>query len=169
LSTIDIVLSIMLAFGVFGGYRKGFLAELFSLLAIVLGVLAGFKLMGEAMLMLGKHYSIDEKILPYAAFAVVFVIVVVIVNLLGKLLKSSLDKSALGSADQLLGGALGMLRTAFMLSVVLWIIHSVNVDLTSRWTEGSWLYPIIAKFAPAFTEWVGEIFPVFGNLFNGAD
>jgi membrane protein required for colicin V production len=160
---------ILLVIGAFGGYRKGFLAELFSLLAIVLGVLAGFKLMGEAMLMLSKHYTIDEKVLPYVAFAVVFLIVLIVVNLLGKLLKSSLEKSTLGSVDQLLGGALGVLRTAFMLSVVLWIIHSVNVELTSKWTEGAWLYPIIAKFAPAATGWIGEIFPIFGNLFNGSD
>jgi len=169
LSTADIVLSIILVIGAFGGYRKGFLTELFSLLAIVLGVLAGFKLMGEAMIMLSQHYSIDDKILPYVSFAVVFLIVVILVSLLGKLLKSSLEKSTLGSVDQLLGGALGILRTAFMLSVVLWIIHSVNVELTSKWTEGSWLYPVIAKFAPFTTQWIGEIFPVFGNLFNGSD
>lgn len=166
MSTTDIVLSIFLAIGAFGGYRKGFLAELFSLLAIVLGVLAGFKLMGEAMLLLSKHYTIDEKVLPYVAFAVVFLIVVIIVSLLGKLLKSSLEKSTLGSVDKILGGALGLLRTAFMMSVVLWIIHSLKVERIDQWSEGSWLYPVIAKFAPAATEWIGEIFPVFGDLFN---
>jgi len=165
-STVDIVISIFLIIGAFGGYRKGFLAELFSLIAIILGVLAGFKLMGMAMLMISKHYTIDEKLLPYVAFAVVFLLVVIVVSLLGKLLKSSLEKTVLGSIDQLLGGVLGLLRTAFMMSVVLWIVSSVNADLTEGWSDDSWLFPIIAKFAPASTSWAGEIFPSLGNLFS---
>jgi membrane protein required for colicin V production len=163
---VDIVLSIILLIGAFGGYRKGFLQELFSLVAIILGVLAGFKLMGKAMILLAEHYTINDKVLPYVAFAVVFLLVVIVVSLLGKMLKSSMEKTALGSIDQVLGGALGILRTAFMLSVILWIAHSLNIERTNDWSQDSWLYPVIAKFAPAFTQWVGEIFPVFGDLFN---
>jgi membrane protein required for colicin V production len=166
LSSVDIVLSIILLIGAFGGYRKGFLQELFSLVAIILGVLAGFKLMGKAMILLAEHYTINDKVLPYVAFAVVFLLVVIVVSLLGKMLKSSMEKTALGSIDQVLGGALGILRTAFMLSVILWIAHSLNIERTNDWSQDSWLYPVIAKFAPAFTQWVGEIFPVFGDLFN---
>jgi membrane protein required for colicin V production len=116
--------------------------------------------------MLTRHYAIDEKILPYAAFGAVFLIVVVLVSLLGKLLKSSIDKTTLGNADQVLGGGLGIIRTAFMASVVLWIIHSVNAEYTNQWSENSWLYPMVAKFAPATTKWIGEMFPVFSELFN---
>lgn len=166
MSSIDIVLCIILLIGAFGGYRKGFLQELFSLLAIVLGVLAGFKLMGKAMIMLSARYEIDDKVLPYVAFGVVFLLVVIIVSILGKMLKSSLEKSTMGSVDKVLGGGIGLLRTAFMLSVMLWIVHSLKIERTEQWSEESWLYPIIAKFAPATTKWIGEIFPVFGDLFN---
>lgn len=166
MSSIDIVLCLILLIGAFGGYKKGFITELFSLLAIVLGVLAGFKLMGKAMIMLSARYTIDEKVLPYVAFGVVFILVVIIVSLLGKMLKSSLEKSTLGSVDHVLGGGIGLLRTAFMLSVVLWIAHSLKIERTEQWSEESWLYPIIAKLAPATTKWIGEIFPVFGDLFN---
>ena len=169
MNTIDIILGIFLLLGAFSGYRKGFLASLFSLLAIILGVLAGFKLMGEAMIMLGQHYVINEKILPYVAFAVVFLIVVIVVNLLGKILSSSLNKTLLGSADQFLGGALGILKTGFMLSVVLWITNSLNLEIVEQWSDDSVLYPVIAKFAPAATGWVSELFPVFNTLFNGTD
>jgi membrane protein required for colicin V production len=169
LSIIDIVLSVLLIIGAFGGYRKGFLAELFSLLGIVLGVLAGFKLMGSAMLMLDEHYQINEKVLPYVAFAVVFLAVIIIVSLLGKFLSRSLDKTVLGNADQVLGGVLGLLRTAFMLSVIIWITSSLKVELPEHWFEDDWLYPTIAKFAPAVTEWVGEIFPSMSDLFSNSD
>ena len=42
LSYADIALLIVLALGAFFGYRKGFLMELFYLLALLLGVWLGF-------------------------------------------------------------------------------------------------------------------------------
>lgn len=166
MSKIDIALVIILLIGAFGGYRKGFLSELFSLLGIILGVLAGFKLMGVAMLMLGDRYSIDDNVLPYVAFGIVFLMVVIIVSLLGKLLKSSLEKTVLGYVDQLAGAVLGIFKTAFMVSVVLWITSSVDMKIPQHWSEDSWLYPITASLAPTVTTWVAEVFPVFSDLFG---
>jgi membrane protein required for colicin V production len=166
LSKVDIVLIIILIVGAFAGYKKGFLSELFTLLGIILGVLAGFKLMGAAMLMLDEHYDINENVLPYAAFGVVFLIVVIGITLLGKVFKSSLEKTVLGSVDKLFGGILGILKTAFMLSVMIWLLTSLNVYAPSSYTKDAWLYPTVARFAPAVTSWIGEIFPVFSDLFG---
>ena len=167
MSKIDIALIIIFLIGAFGGYRKGFLSELFSLLGIILGILAGFKLMGVAMVWLIGYYDINDKALPYIAFGVVFLLVVVIVSLLGKLLKSSIEKTVLGNADQFAGSLLGLFKTAFMVSVVLWITSSMKIDVPEHWSEGSWLYPLTASLAPTVTSWVAEIFPVFSDLFGG--
>lgn len=169
MSKVDIVLIIILFIGAVAGYKKGFLSELFTLLGIMLGVLAGFKLMGAAMLMLDEHYDINEHVLPYAAFGVVFLIVVIGITLLGKVFKSSLEKTVLGSVDKLMGGLLGVLKTAFMLSVLIWITSSLHVNVPERFAEDAWLYPTIARFAPAVTTWIGEIFPVFSDLFGQGD
>lgn len=166
MSKVDIVLIIILIVGAVAGYKKGFLSELFTLLGIILGVLAGFKLMGAAMLMLDEHYDINEHVLPYVAFGVVFLIVVIGVTLLGKVFKSSLEKTLLGSVDKLMGGLLGILKTAFMLSVLIWITGSLNIHAPEKFTEDAWLYPTVARFAPAVTGWIGEIFPVFSDLFG---
>src|SRR5688572_7648105 len=149
----DFVLVIVLLIGAVGGYRKGFLAELFSLLGIFLGILAGFKLMGIAMVNISRYYEIDDKILPYVAFGIVFIIVAILVGLLGKFLKSSIEKTVLGNADQFAGSAIGILKAAFMASVLLWITSSMKVNFPDHWTEDSWLYPPIASFAPTVTAW----------------
>ena len=54
MSGIDIALCIFILIGAYHGYKAGFLLELFSLVAVVLGVLGGFKLMGWAMVLLGR-------------------------------------------------------------------------------------------------------------------
>ena len=165
MSPIDIVLGLLLLLGAFHGYRAGFLLEFFSLLAIVLGVLGGFKLMGIAIVFLSDRFHIDQKILPYVAFAVVFVLIVIGVNLIGKILKASLAKTLLGGIDSIAGALLGLVKTAFMLSIVFWIVDSLNFKLLTEWTEASWLYPILANFAPSITGWIAELFPFFKDVF----
>ena len=165
MSGIDIVLALLILVGAYHGYKAGFLLELFSLVAIVLGVLAGFKFMGWAMVVLGEKVHINKDVLPYVAFAVVFIAVVIVVNLLGKLVKASVDKTLLGPLDDVGGALVGLVRTTFVFSIALWIVDSLNLSFISEWTEGSWLYPMVAGVAPRFTHWISGFFPFFKDVF----
>ena len=165
MSGIDIALGIIILLGAYGGYKNGFVLEFFSFLAIILGVLGGFKLMGTAMLFLADEFNVDEKVLPYIAFAVVFAIIVIVVNLLGKVMKASLGKSILGIADFVAGAVLGLIKTTFMLSIVIWIVSSLKFQMPEHWTEGARLYPVVAGFAPLITEWISVVVPAFKDVF----
>lgn len=165
MSYIDIALILFMVFGAYSGYKEGFLMELVSLVAILLGILGGFKLMGSAMVLLDQKFNIDESVLPYIAFGVVFVIVVVLVTLLGRAIKASMDKSFLGRVDQSAGALLGFFKTAFMLSVGLWILHSLQVSFPEKWTHEAWLYPKVSSLAPSITDWISEYIPVFEDVF----
>jgi membrane protein required for colicin V production len=116
----------VLALGAYHGYKAGFLMELFSLCAAVLGILIGFKLMGIAMVLVADRFNVEEGVLPYVAFGVVFVIVVMAVGILGKLVQVVVGKSVLGEADGVVAAVLAVIRTSFMLSIVLWIIDSMG-------------------------------------------
>jgi len=164
-SYIDIALVIFIALGAYSGYKEGFVVESFSLLGVVLGVLGGFKLMGWAMVRLADRFNVDEKVLPYVAFGVVFIAIVIAVGLLARMIKASFDKTLLGAADQVAGGVLGMMRTTFMLSIVLWIVDSLEIHLPGKWTEHSWVYHFVAGVAPKVTHWIGGILPVFKDVF----
>lgn len=137
----------------------------FSLLAIVLGVLGGFKLMGLAMVFLASQFDIDQTFLPYIAFAVVFLTIVIVVRLVGNMLKYTIDKSFLGKMDQAAGALLGLFKTLFVLSVLLWILNSLKLSLPDRWTEDSMILPYVESFAPWMTSWISGIFPFFRDIF----
>jgi membrane protein required for colicin V production len=164
MSTADIALSVFILLGAYSGYKHGFLLELFSLLGIFLGVLGGFKLMGWAMLLLADRFNVDQKVLPYFAFGVVFIGIVIVVSLIGRMIKLSLDKSFLGRVDEAAGALLGIVKTIFMLSVALWILDSLKVHM-EPWSKDSWLYPRVGAFAPAVTDWVGRVIPIFRGIF----
>ena len=99
MSKVDIVLALLVVLGAWSGYKEGFLMELISAAAIMLGVLGGFKLMGEGMIFLEEKFNADRSTLPYLSFAVIFIIIVVLVRLLGKLVKNSIDKKVLNNQN----------------------------------------------------------------------
>lgn len=166
MSVVDITLICILLIGAIGGYREGFLMELFSFVAIVLGVIGGFKLMGYAMVLLDARFDLNESLLPYIAFAVVFIAILVAVRLLGKLIKVTIDKTFLGRVDQAAGAGLGLLKTIFLVSVVLWIIDAMDLDLPETWMSDSWLLPHVEGFAPAVATWIGDYVPFFQDVFT---
>lgn len=166
MTTVDIVVTLLILFGAFRGYREGFLMELFSLAAIVLGIVGGFKLMGYAIVLLAGEFDINETVLPYVAFAVVFIAILIGVKLLGRLIKLSIDKTFLGQVDQAAGAALGLIKAVFLLSVTLWILDALDFELPERWTTGSWLLPRVEQFAPRITVWLGDYIPFFKDVFT---
>jgi len=166
LSAIDIALALFVLLGAWGGYKEGFLMELISLIAILVGVLVGFKLMGLGMIFLEEKFDADKRTLPYISFGVIFIIIVVLVRFLGSWVKHSIDKSFLGTVDQAMGAALGGFRTLFMLSIVLWIVDSLRISIRDEWTEDSWLYPFTANLAPKTVSWIGGFLPVFKEIFS---
>ena len=165
MSKIDIFLLVVILIGAYKGYKDGFLMELISLLAIVLGVFLGFKLMGEGMAFLEKQFNADQKTLPYISFFLIFILVVVLVTWLGKVIRDSIDKTFLGRVDESMGLVLGVFKTMFMLSVVLWIADSLKYSPKAEWTQGSWLYPFTAKLAPDLAGWMAQFLPFFREIF----
>lgn len=162
----DIALIVLILIGAVGGYREGFLMTLFSLTALVLGILGAFKLMGYAIVWLADEFTINETMLPYVAFALVFIAILIGVTLLGKLIKISIDKTFLGRVDQVAGAALGVLKAVFLLSVSLWILNALDFDLPEKWTTTSWLLPRVESFAPAVTMWLSDYIPFFKDIFT---
>lgn len=165
MSTADIVIIVFVLLGAYRGYKDGFLMGVVTLLALILGILAAFKLTGEGMEFLQEHFNADKEFLPYLSFFLIFIAVVVLVTLLGKFIRHSIDKTFLGRIDEAAGSLLGALKTLFMLSVVLWIVDSLKFDLPEEWTRGSYIYPFTAKLAPEMAGWIARFLPFLDDVF----
>lgn len=164
MSIVDIILLLIIFGGAFSGYKDGLIVSLFSVIAIILGVLGGFKLMGTLMILLADKFHIDEKVLPYIAFGVVFGAIILLVNLIGRLIKASFNKSVFGWFDKGAGALLGLINSVFMLSIIIWITESLRLHLPQHWTANAWLHPFVANFAPTITKWVAGFFPIFEDV-----
>ncbi|MCE2994337.1 MAG: CvpA family protein [Cyclobacteriaceae bacterium] len=166
MSTIDIVIALILAIGGYLGYKRGFLMELFYLLALVLGVFLGFKLMGKGMQILHEQFNADQTFLPYLAFIIIFVLVILLVIFLGQRVKNSVDQTFLGKVDAIAGAALGVIKYSFCLSIIIWLAQSLKIELPQNWMEDSRLYPFTAKVAERTSSFLGQFIPFFKEIFR---
>jgi membrane protein required for colicin V production len=164
LSKVDLTLAIVILVGAYSGYRDGFRVEIFSNIAVLLGVLFGFKLMGYTMVALEEEFYIDEFALPYIAFGAVFAVVVLCVNLIAKIIIDRYPEPLLGLADPYVGTVLALFRTTFMISLILWILDSLKIHFPEDWTADSWLWQKVAFFAPGTIRGIGNVVPFFSDL-----
>lgn len=162
----DLVIAIILAVGAFLGYRRGFLMELFFLVALVAGVLLGFKLMGWGVELLTREFNADTSVLPYLSFLIIFLLVLLLVLFIGNRVKNSLDKTFLGKIDAAAGAVLGVLKYAFSISIIIWIFESFKLDWLNSLAKDSVLYPWVAGVAPAVASFFGDFLPFFKETFK---
>lgn len=151
MSVLDIVLAALILFGLVRGLMNGFFVEVASLLALVAGVYGAIHFSNFAATFLIDKTEWDEKTVNILAFAITFVIIVLIISIAGKALTKLANFAALGILNKLLGAIFGGLKIALILSVILIVFDSMNraIPLTDEQSiEESMLYEPIKSLAP---------------------
>jgi membrane protein required for colicin V production len=166
LNTLDIIILVPLLFGAYHGFKKGFLMEIVSLLAFVLAIIGGFKLLHTGMELLDQHFDINGNLLPYVAFIVIFILIVIGLNMLGKMIKKALDMTLLGSVDNIAGLILGTLKWAFGISILLWLTSYVGLLLPEEYINQSMFFGYVEPIAPVTVDYISTIFPFANDLFE---
>ena len=156
MAIIDIILAVLLLFGLIRGFMNGLFVEIASLVALVAGVYGAIHFSDFAADFLENNVEWDEKYIKIVAFAVTFVIIVFTIALAGKALTKLANLAALGILNKLLGGVFGVLKIGFILSVLLIIFETFNGTLTfveRDDIEQSVLYNPLKQLAPTiFTD-----------------
>ena len=134
----DWIIVIVIAVSVLQAAISGFFHEAFGIAGLVLGYL----------LAAWNYERLAARYAPYlksmwlgeiAAFLVIFLAVVLVAGLAGRIVRHIVKEAGLSFVDRILGGALGLLRGVLMVAVVLMSMTAFTP--TSTWLEGSQLAP----------------------------
>lgn len=148
---IDIVLGILLIIAGVRGFMKGFIIELASLVALILGIWTAIHFSYFTADFITDNFHWDPKYVGIVAFLITFLIVVVVVHIIGKLLTKVVEAIALGVLNHLAGMLLGVLKTALVLSVVLLLFDHIDQDvhiLSEETKEESQVYEPLKNLVP---------------------
>jgi membrane protein required for colicin V production len=152
MEVLDIIIVLVLLFGAYRGFKKGFVYTVALSLAFVLGTIGSFQLAGKFAAYLTKTFDYHSPWLPFFSCILVFVIIIVLVVLLAKVLEKFLKTASLGWLNKLAGMLLGIFKMAFFISVIFWLLQLVGQKipvLSESRKSKSILYQPVAVIAPA--------------------
>lgn len=148
---VDIVICIPLLWGLYKGFTKGLIIETASIIALGAGVLGGMKFSDACAEKIKESFDWNSDYLPVVSFAVVFLAIVIAVFFIGKLLSKVAKSLALGGVDKILGAAIGALKHALIISIVIFMIDAIEHSypgISFDAKKESVLYTPVGKIAP---------------------
>ena len=123
---LDIILAMLLVYGLYKGLRNGFFVEIASLVALIAGLFGAIHfsyIVGEYIAGLVDW---DSQYINLIAFIITFVIIVLLIHVIGKLLSKVTEFSLLGILNKLAGGVFGAAKTAVIIGALLIYFDKLN-------------------------------------------
>lgn len=156
---IDLIIIALLLLGAIRGFTDGFVKELASLLALILGIWGAIKFSSFTAARLSDYFDMSGRYVGIIAFLITFVVIVVLVHFVGLLVDKLVDTMAIGFLNRLAGIVFGAFKTALILSVILAILNGIDAKhpfLPRERIEQSKFYNPVADIAPALFPIIGE-------------
>lgn len=149
MNAFDILLAILLVFGLVTGYFKGFIVEISSLASLILGIYVAMHFSHFLANILNKVSDIQPSLVQIISFAGTFFLVVLGIGLAGKFFTKLAEKIHLGFLNNILGAVFGLVKIALIVSIVLIVFDKLNSTIpfvSKEKVDNSTLYEPIKNF-----------------------
>ena len=173
MNLLDVIATLIILYGAFKGYKKGFFISLMGFISLYISLIIGIKYHHILILLIQKiPINLEDNALIVVSIIVSFLFSFLIILQLSKLLKYILDLTLIGFLDDLGGAFLGSLICGFILSFLFNIIDWLNIKILSDQINNSILYPIIKEIQPILTKYILlaiNISPEFWDLIKNIE
>lgn len=162
---IDLIFIVLLVIAIIKGYQRGLIVAVFSFVAIFIGLAAALKLSAVVAANIGRSVKGWNQWLPLIAFAVVFIIVVLLVRLAAAFIERTVQFAMLGWVNRLGGMVFYIALYTIILSVLIFYAEQVKF-ISPAITQKSFTYSYVQPWGPKAINAFGSILPVFKNIFT---
>jgi len=161
---IDIIIVIPILWFGFKGFRKGFIVEIASLAALMLGIWGGIHFSNFIAEYITKWFTIKSDYVPLISFSVTFLLIVILVFLIAKLVEKIVKSAGLGLPNRIAGAVLGAAKSIIIISIVLLLLNKYDNSgflIKNETKTQSLLYKPL-------TNLIVEIYPSITSIFKKA-
>jgi membrane protein required for colicin V production len=148
-----------MVWGGWNGFKKGFVIELFTFLALFIGLYAGVHFSDFATRIITEDFGSESEYVPVIAFTITFLAVGAMVYFGGKAIEKVVKIVQLSLANKIAGLVLGVFKIAFFIGGLILITESMDQRknvIDHKTKSGSLLYYPIKSMTvttiPAFEE-----------------
>ena len=160
MNIIDIIIIICCIPAIFQGYSKGFISQVFSLVALIVGAWLSFKFSVPVGNFLKSFADLSPTILHIIAFVLILIIVMVLLKLVGNAVEKVVKFVMLGWLNRLLGIVFSLIKALLVIGLVILLvnaIYSVIPFMSSKTIEESVLFHPIKDLADAVFPYIKEL------------
>ena len=162
---IDVIVLVLFVMAAFKGYQLGLIAGIFSYLAFLIGLAAAMKLSAVVANSIDEILNVSDRWLPFLAFIVVFLFVVLLVKWSARLLESVFKKVMLGWLNKIGGLAFFVLLYLSVFAIFLFYAYQMHL-LPEGVTANSQTYEYVKPLGRFSVDGLGHIIPAFKDLFG---
>lgn len=123
---VDIIIVVPLVYAAWRGFKKGLIIEIFTLLALLVGIYAGIHFSDWTSARIEEYFDFDANYLPVIAFTVTFLAVGAMVYFAGKMLEQMVKVVNLSPINKILGVVFGMLKMVYTLSILIILLETYD-------------------------------------------
>jgi membrane protein required for colicin V production len=123
---IDITILIPLAYAAWKGFKHGLIIEIFTLMALVLGIYAGIHFSDYASKFLKDALEWNSKYLPVVAFTLTFLAVGAMVYFGGKAIERVVKFTGLSPINKTFGIIFSLIKMGYFISVLIVLLESYD-------------------------------------------
>jgi membrane protein required for colicin V production len=162
---IDLIATLLILYGFYIGYSRGIIKTIFSLVSIMIGVLAALKLSPYTINLLQNIIKLHPGLSFILGFALTFILVLIVIRFVGKKLEDVLKFAQINFINKVLGGGIMSILLLVFYSYTLWGIDSLNL-LSPKEKKTSMSYEYLGSL-PAKTEsTIAEFKPYFDDFWS---
>ncbi len=163
MNILDIILLVCFIPALVQGFRKGFISQAVAVISIIAGVWMSARFTSLVSAWLGQYIHGSEQILKVAAFAIIFIAVILILTLLGKLLEGTIRLIMLEWLNRLLGVLFSLLKTGLAIGLVIMAFSTLNdtFGFVSKETlDSSILFPPLKDLTYSIFPYLKELLAI---------
>ena len=162
---IDIIYVLVIILAAMRGARQGLIVGIFSLVAVIIGLAAALKLSVAVAGYIGSAVNISKAWLPLIAFAVVFIVVILLIRLGAKALEAVVKTVMLGWVNTIGGIIFFVVIYTIVFSVLLFYAEQMKW-LQPATIHQSVTYAFVQPWGPRAINGFGSLIPIFRDLFS---
>ncbi|HKK80763.1 MAG TPA: CvpA family protein [Prolixibacteraceae bacterium] len=126
---IDIIIIVLVIISAVKGASKGFIYEVASLIALIAGVWGAIKFSGATETFLVNRLNFTNQYIDIIAFVITFLLIIILVHFIGKAIEKIVETISLGAINRILGLVFSVVKTAFILGVIIMVLEKISEDV----------------------------------------
>lgn len=151
---VDILILIPLIYAAWKGFQHGIIIEVFTLLALFVGIYAGIHFSDYTAKWLRETFSWESDYLPVIAFTFTFLGIGAMVYFAGKMIEQAAKVTNLSPANKFFGILFSLLKMTYFISVFFVLLESYDDKghfIPQKMKDESMLYVPVSKVSTSLT------------------